>query len=339
MGRTNRNPCSLNEIAAALGVSKATVSRALSGAEGVGKDLRQTIIRYANDIGYQPNTLAQGLARGHLNIIALILDDIRNPFYAKIAFEIQEIFNQHGYMLMVLNSESDLKKELQYVQMVARYNFSGLFLLTAHPKVEEEVLSTLKMPVVLVNRALASYPGNCVLLDNFQAGYLAARHLIERNHRRIGFICGPNISSASHQRYLGFIQAIENFGAENAKAYFTESNLTMESGYALATDFLNNPAPRPTAMIVSNDMTAIGFMNGLKGYGVRIPDDLSIVSFDNIPFSAAIGIELTTVDQHTDTICREAGRLMLNLLSKSPTEPERIIITPTLVVRKTTRFL
>lgn len=337
MDKEKKSRYSLNDLAQMLGVSKATVSRALSGSKGVGIELRERVLQLADEVGYHPNTLAQSLAKGRLNIIALILGDIRNPFYAELAFNIQQLLDQHGYMLMVLNSEYDPDKELNYLQMVSQFNFAGLFLLTAHSPAVEEALHALDAPVVLVNRTLPSYNGSHVLLDNFQAGYLAAMHLIELNHQRIGFICGPRTSSASYQRYLGYRQAISNFNVCDVEAYYEESDLTMQTGHQLAKKFMDNKAPKPSAMIVSNDTTAIGFMNGLKEVGLQIPDDLSIVSFDNIPFASAVGIDLTTVDQHVDEICNEAARIMLKQLRIPDAETEKVIITPTLVTRKTTK--
>lgn len=336
MSNHKRSQYSLNDIAQALGVSKATVSRALSGSKGVGKSLREKIVRFADEVDYRPNSLAQGLARGHTNIVALILDDIRNPFYAELAFKLQHLLAQDGYMLMILNSEYNSDKELSYINMVSQFNFAGLFLLTVHSKKVEDALSGMNIPVVLINRALPSYKGDYVLLDNFQAGYIAAIHLIESNHQRIGFISGPHFSPASYQRYMGYCQAMSNFQVQDVKEYFWQSDLTMESGYLLASQYLQNPVQTPTAMIVSNDITAIGFMSGLKEHGVRIPDDLSIVSFDNISFSSAAGIDLTSVDQNINEICRESARLMLKQLRTPDAAAEKIIITPTLVVRKTT---
>lgn len=338
--KNNKSRCSLNDLAKTLGVSKATVSRALNGNAGVGKELREKIQQLAEQMEYRPNTLAQSLVKGRLNIIALILGDIRNPFYAELAFNIQQALNQEGYMLMVFNSEYDINKELNYLSAVEQFNFAGLFLLTANITSTEQALQHLMaqgISVVLINRTLPSYTGSSVLLDNFQAGYIATMHLIELNHRHIGFISGPHTSSASHQRYLGFCQAVKNFNITDATEYYMETDLTMKSGEQLAKPFLENRAPRPTAMILSNDLAAIGFMNGLKASGMRIPDDLSIVSFDNIPFSAAAGIDLTSVDQHVDEISREAVRLMINQLQSSTESKEHVIITPSLVVRKTTK--
>lgn len=336
MEERKRIKYSLNDIAKMLGVSKATVSRALSGSKGVGPDLRKKICALAEELDYQPNTLAQSLAKGRLNIIALIVEDIRNPFYAELAFYIQSGLSKSGYMLMVLNSESDPEKDLANLHMVSQSNFAGLFLLTIHSQTVEQELNKLDIPVVLVNRTLPSYHGSCVLLDNFQAGYQAALHLIELNHRQIGFIRGPRTSSASYQRYLGYRQAIRNFGIREVEEYFAESNLTMESGRSLADWFLHNPAPRPSAMIISNDNTAIGFIDGVKRGGVRIPEDLSVVSFDNIAYSVINGIDLTTIDPHVSDICAEAVRLMLKQLQTPEAEKEKVIIAPTLFVRKTT---
>ena len=337
--RGTKSTYSLDDIAKVFGVSKATVSRALNNGPGVGQELRKKITQYANEIGYVPNSLAQGLATGRQKIVALIVDDIRNPFYAELSFQLQQILSQSGYMLMILNCEYKPEQELKYLQMITQSNFAGLFILTVHSDSAANLLEGLDIPVVLVNRTLATYHGSQILLDNFQAGYIAAMHLIELNHKQIGFICGPKTSTASYQRYQGYCQAISNFGVCNTADYYYESDLTMEGGYQVAKLLLDAPSPPPSAIIIANDLAAIGFMNGIKEAGLRIPEDLSIVSFDNISFSAAAGIDLTTVDQHVQDICHSAAKVMLTHLSDSQSIPETVIITPTLVIRKTTRLL
>ena len=121
----------ITDISEMLGVSRATVSRAINGAPGVSAEVRNKILRFVDEVGYHPNTVARGLSMGKLNIIALILGDIRNPFYAELAFNIQQILKDHHYMVMVFNSEYDDKRELEFIQIAEQFNFAGLILLTA----------------------------------------------------------------------------------------------------------------------------------------------------------------------------------------------------------------
>ena len=327
---------SISDVANMLGVSKSTVSRAINGTSGVGKELRQKVLDKVEEIGYKPNTIAQGLSKGSISIVALILGDIRNPFYADLAFNIQRILTDNGYMVMVFNSEYDAQREMEFLKFTEQFHFAGLILITAQEDSVENMIHSMQIPMVLVNRILPSYTGDSVLIDNFQAGYLSVMHLIELGHKHIGFIRGPGVSSASKQRFEGYLQALRNYGLTFNDKDVYDSDLKMETGIQLAHHFIEKPGQRPTAMIVVNDMTAFGFIDGCRECGLIIPEDLSIVSFDNIELSAMQGIELTTVSQHVDKMSEQAARLMLKQLAEKNSKPERIILEPTLIIRKTT---
>lgn len=325
----------ISDVAEMLGVSKSTVSRVINGNEGVGPELRKKVMDFINEIGYQPNTIAQSLSKGRMNIVALILGDIRNPFYADLAFNIQRILNDNGYMVMVLNSEYNIERELEFLKLTEQFNFAGLILITAQEEIIEDRLKNMNLPKVLVNRILPHYTGDSVLIDNFQAGYQATMHLIEQGHRHIGFIKGPGVSSASSQRFAGYRQVLQNYGLPFEEECVFESDLKLETGRSLADAFCKLEK-HPSAMVIVNDMTAIGFMDGCRNAGIRIPEDLSIVSFDNIAMASMYGIELTTISQHVDEMGEKAAHLMLKQLNDRDAKPERIIMEPTLIVRKTT---
>lgn len=327
---------SISDVAEMLGVSKSTVSRAINGNSGVGEELRKKVLDLVEEIGYKPNTIAQSLSRGRVNIVALILGDIRNPFYADLAFNIQRILSSHGYMVMVFNSEYDVQREIEFLKITIQFNFAGLILITAQSEKIEDMLNTMDVPMVLVNRILPSYTGDSVLTDNFQAGYMAVMHLLELGHKHIGFIRGPLVSSASYQRFEGYQQALRNFNLPFNEAYVYDSDLKMETGHQIACRFIEEQKVRPSAMVIVNDMTAIGFIDGLRENGISIPEELSIVSFDNIELSAMKGIELTTISQHVDQMSEHAARLMLKQLKDKESKPERVILEPTLIARKTT---
>ncbi len=327
---------SISDVAEMLGVSKSTVSRAINGNSGVGSELRKRVLDFVEEIGYQPNTIAQSLSKGRMNIVALILGDIRNPFYADLTFKIQQILNNSGYMVMVLNSEYDIQRELEFLKLTQQFNFAGLILITAQEEQVEERLKSMNLPTVLVNRILPSYTGDSVLIDNFQAGYMAVMHLLELGHKRIGFIKGPNVSSASSQRYAGYRQALKNYGLPLEERMVFESDLKMETGQVLAKKFVHELENPPSAMVIINDMTAIGFIDGCRKEGRRIPEDISVISFDNIAFASVSGVELTSISQHVDEMGEHAARLMLKQLQHKSTKSERVILEPTLIVRKTT---
>ena len=191
------------------------------------------------------------------------------------------------------------------------------------------------MPKVLVNRILPSYEGDSVLTDNYQAGYEATLHLINLGHRKIGFIQGHQASSAASHRFEGYLQALQNYSIPYYEEFIWNSDLRLETGYTIAEEFVKLKE-KPSAVISVNDMTSLGFIDGCEKHGIRIPEDLSVISFDDIPIADLKDIQLTTVSQHAEKMGSEAARLLLKQLKNPQAQPERIILTPSVMVRKTT---
>ena len=192
-----------------------------------------------------------------------------------------------------------------------------------------------KFPIVFVNRFLDLQNYDSVISDNFQAGYMAAMHLIELGHKRLGFISGHRYSSASVRRMEGFKQAIKNCFLPVREEDFWEGDLKMSTGSELARQFLNQDS-RPTGIAIANDMMALGFLDYCKSVHFSVPENLSIVSFDDIIFSKLNGIELTTVSQHGKEMGEKAAELILRRIQTPDAEYKKIILDPTLIVRGST---
>lgn len=337
----NKHPYTITEVAKMLGVSPSTVSRAMNNTPGVSEAVRKKVLDFVDEIGYHPNTIAQSLSRGRSNMVALILGDIRNPFYADLAFGIQKNLDKLGYIVTTFNSEYDCTKERQFIQYARQYNYAGIILITVNSQESAAYLTTLDCPVLLVNRISQDYTGSYVVVDNFQAGYIATRHLINLGHKRIGFFSGDHsTSTASLQRFLGYKQALNNYQLKYNKQYcIFDLNWRMETGYNAARTFFQNhvPAQSPSALLFSNDLLALGFMDYCGKHDISIPDDISLISFDDIAYSDLAQIQLTTVSQHVEQMSLSAAELMYELLTSPPKEPRRIILEPTLIERKTTK--
>ena len=330
------NKYTISDVAKQMGVSRATVSRALSNAPGVGPALRQKIIAYADEIGYRPNSIAKSLSTGRMNTIGLIYGDVRNPFYADLTYYMQKAFDRKGYAVMVFNSEYSVEKELEFIRMAEEFCLAGLVLFTTQTNMEEANFKDVGIPIVFVNRSLAMEQYDCVLMDNFKAGYIAAMHLIKLGHRRIGMVKGNALSSASMLRFDGVEQALKNCGLTLLPEDVWSGDLKMPTGYAMAKRFFEQPS-RPEGLVISNDMMALGFIDYCNEIGVKIPEEISIVSFDNIIFSGIHGIDLTTISQDVQTMGEKAAELMLERIENPQGECKKIILEPTLIVRRSTR--
>ena len=323
------------EIAENLGVSRATVSRALNGSSGVGPELRKKILSYAQESGYKTVPTTADLSRKSTKIIGLVFGDICNPFYSELTFYIQRILNSHGYMVVTFNSEYNASKELEFIEMAEQFSLCGLILFTTQMNMNPIRLQAENIPIVFVNRSLELSNYDSVTLDNFKAGYISAMHLIELGHQRIGFVTGHALSSASVQRMEGFCQAMKNFYLPVKPSDILQGDLKMSTGYQLAHKFFQKKS-RPSALILGNDMMALGFLDWCKEHNVLIPDELSIVSFDDIVFSQMHEVGLTTISQHVKEMGEHAARLIIRRIHHPDSEYKRIILEPSLIIRATT---
>lgn len=326
----------ITDVADMLGVSRATVSRALNGTSGVGPELREKIIAFAEEIGYRPNTLARSLSKGRVNIIGLIFGDVRNPFYSELTFYIQKALERYGYTVMIFNSEYDREREARSIETARELCLAGLILFTVVTNMEEEQLRAMNIPIVFVNRTLELQNYDSVLLDNFRAGYIATMHLIELGHKRIGFVCGHQQSSVTVQRFEGYRQALKTYYLTMQEEDVIPGDLKMKRGYEVAEEFFRREE-RPSALVIGNDLMALGFLDCCKEKEIEIPKELSIVSFDNIDFANLNGFKLTTISQRVEEMGEKAAELMVRRVEHPESEYKRIILEPQLVVRDTTR--
>lgn len=322
------------EIAEHLQVSKASVSRALNGMPGVGEDLRERVFQYAQEVGYQLADSKKEAPAGS-KVIGLVVGDIKNPFYVELLFEIQKVLDENGYRIMLFNSEYEVDREKQYLKLAKEFGLAGLILFTVPSDLPQEAFDGLEIPIIFVNRAMQIQNYDSVLLDNFRAGYIAAMHLIELGHKDIGFVSGPASSLSSMQRLDGFKQALTNYFLTPNEDFLWSGNLKLENGYAMAEEIFSHPV-RPTAIVAGNDLMALGILDYCREHEISVPETLSIVAFDNIPYGGIHGIDLTTVDHNTAEMGRQTAELMLRRLKDPATPIQRVIQEPKLVIRKTT---
>jgi LacI family transcriptional regulator len=327
---------SITDVARLAGVSPSTISRVLNNRPGVSAELRKKIENYIQEIDFQPNILARSFNIGSINIIALILGDIRNPFYADLALYMQKFLNEAGFMVMTFNSEYDTEKEVDYIKKCRQFNFAGLILITAQSSQVFDAIRNVEMPVVLVNRTLEDYTGDLVSMDNFQAGYIATKHLIELGHPSVAFISGPMLSSAINQRYQGYRKVLEMYHVPFQEEYVFYGDLKLDKGKEIAKSYVQNIVHLPRAAVVSNDLMALGFIDGLIEEGISVPEMFSVVGFDNIAVGSLCNINLTTVNQHCELMCKHATRLILKRILDKDAVSEKIILEPNLIVRGTT---
>jgi len=327
----------IQDIARLAGVSASSVSRVINEIPGVNPTKRKLILKIIKDTGYYPNSLASALVKGKTNIVGLILGDIRNPFYAYLTNCVQKSLQEKGYIVMLFNSEYNGLMESECLSVAKRLGFAGIIMITAmNDKNLLDNINSLSCPVVLLNRTVKNFEGSAVVLDNFQAGYIAAMHLIDLGHSKIAFVSGPESSSSSESRLLGFRQAMQNCALPVNEDYIFEGDLTYEYGYDFADTYTSKLSKLPAAVICGNDLMAIGFLNRCAEKGIRVPEDISIMGFDDIFISDFAKINLTTITQPITKMGSQAVKLLLEKIQNPGRKGKQIVYKPELIKRGTT---
>ncbi|WP_083517112.1 LacI family DNA-binding transcriptional regulator [Alicyclobacillus shizuokensis] len=332
----NREGLTINEIARLAGVSRSTVSRVLTGHPNVKPQTRKLVEEVIRKSNYRPNPIAQGLVKGSLKMIGLLVGDIRNSFYAELARGVEDVAHKAGYMVVFFNSDYDIDRELFYLQGAQQFAFSGLILMSILDGQElVPVLRNIKCPIVMLNRYMRSFETDVVIVDNFQGAYLATKHLIELGHTHIAHLSGPALSTASQERIAGFKQALQDHGIKCMERDIVEGDLLLESGRQFAERWIAQ-SNRPTGIFVANDFMALGVIDVFLRKGVKIPDHVSIVGYDDLPYARVAPIDLTTVRQPHYQMGATAMEFLLQRIRGEAEFTQRITFMPELVVRSTT---
>jgi LacI family transcriptional regulator len=321
----------LADVARHADVSKTTVSHVISGKRPVAVDTRARIERSIAALGYRPDGLARSLRTRKTHTVAMIVPDLTNPFYPALARGLEECLDHDGYRAFVCSSDGVPDRERAYLEDVADRGVDGLVLDSFHLSVDDLHGATGgRVPVVWIGGAPMDHPGVDSVRPNDEGGaYAATCHLIERGHRRIAMIDGPAGSGAARRE--GYRRALAEAGLPSSHEPLVRSDWTRAGGARAMRTLL---ATRPTAVFCSNDLTALGAIDEIREAGLRVPDDVAVVGYDDIEFASLVEPALTTVENPAAETGRTAGRLLVERMSGAFQGPARSVTLPSpLVVR------
>lgn len=327
----------IDDVAAVAGVSRQTVSRAINDLDGISDATRQRILTIAVELGYQPSRLARGLASAsqQTRTLGVVLPSVDNEFYATVLRGIESKASQYGYQLLLCSTDEDPAIEYAKIHSLFSAWIDGLILLSS--RMTDEQLTDIcerTRPVVLINRAFTHANAGNVVIDDFSATYAAVMHLINQGHKNIAFLLGLPYARSSQLRQRGYQAALEASGISLIPAYQQHTDAHIESGYHTAKKLLSD-YPEITALLVYNDVRAAGVLRACKELGISIPDQLSIISHDNIALSSLLIPSLTTVDIPKQSLGEAAIDMMLSMMENPAVTPETLTFTPKLIVRET----
>ncbi len=321
-------------------VSVATVSRVVNGGKAVSDATNQSVYAALKELGYMAASSARNLGPGVQSderTIALILPDVDNPFFSNVLAHMQREFMQYGYFVLPVCTRYDPALEQQFFDLLEQVDCAGLIVISSLSDRELSVrVRNQRRPVTLMDRMLDNFVGNVVIQDNFQAGYIAAKHLIDLGYEHIRFVAGHPNSFSAMQRVNGFTQALYSHFMPVSQDMITYGGLDLRRGVEEARQYLRGDLAAD-AWVIGNDMTAIGFIEALRQEKIDPISEFSIVSFDDIEMSALFSFQLTTVHQPIEDMCRlVAQEMVASVKNPKATECKRIALKPTLVVRGTT---
>ncbi len=324
-----------NDIAKDLGLSQSTVSRALRGDPRVAASTLQRVLEAAERRNYTPNLAARSLITRRTHTVGVVVSDITNPFYPELLDILHNEFAVANYRTILLNERTDARLEQHLAELINGGAVDGLVYLSAVLGIPLPGRGSSARPVVLLNREISSATTDAVVSDNRGGGRAVAEAIVGLGHRRIALIAGPENTSTSRDRELGFTEQLQALGAPLDPRLRRVGQFSHMSGYQWCLDLLAAD-PRPTAVFAANDVIALGALDAACRLGVRVPEELSIVGFDDIDMAGWETFSLTTARQPLAEMARVAARLLLErIASEQPLGPRRRVFPVELVHRST----
>ncbi len=328
----------IKDVARESGVNISTVSRALNEVYGVRQETRDHVFAVAERLQYRINRVARGLATGRSHTLALIVADIRNPFFAELARGVEDAARAGGCDLLLCNSDLNADKQMEYVHSLLEKRVDGVLMnsVSELTKAQQEDLAATGVPIVLLNRSAAANAFSTVSADNGAGGALAAEYLLRLGHERIAHITGPRHHGNMTDRARGFLRVMK--AARVPEVMVLHGENSFPGGYALTRKLLEKGAV--TAIFAANDMMAFGALRAIIEMGRKVPDDISVIGFDNIEISSVVHPPLTTINQPKYEIGRSAAEILLRLArERTHSAPEHRLLGVELVERESCRRL
>lgn len=332
-----RKPLTLRDLGKQLGLSVTTVSKALRGGIDLSPKTRDRILAAAEQAGYIPNALARDLRTQKTKFIGTLITDSSNPYYAKLTKGIQVVLNSRGYRLVLLNSDENAGLEIDAIRLLQEIRVAGALITpVSFTETDLSSLGRSGVPYFLINRYVDEPKNNWVVGDDEYGGHTATRFLIDKGYRRIAFINGPLDISPARDRFEGFKRALEESGIPYCEELTVHGYKDAETAH-VAIEGLLGKEPLPDAIFCFSDYVAAGVMAGILEAGLRIPDDIAIVGYDDIEFAPFMRVPLTTMGNPCFEMGSTAATLLLDSIEGRESHSlNQIRLKPKLVVRDST---
>jgi LacI family transcriptional regulator len=327
------------EVARHAGVSTATVSNVIRGTQRVSPRLQERVKEAIRKLDYHPNELARSLKVKQTRMLGMVIPDITNPFFPEMMRGAEDLAFDRGYFITTANTDDRIERERKIIYAMRSYRVDGILLASTSARETSHVRAAVDANtcVVCIDRKVRSVKTDAVLLDNVRGSREAITHLIESGHRRIALISGPLELQSARERLRGYEQGLREAGIKPTPSLTYEGDFRSNSGYHLGKKILSRHIP-PSAILISNGPMAIGFLRALEELKLRSPEDVALVTFDNISFDHLLQPHLTSVVQPSYEIGAKATNMLIDRIEGKLTgSPVIIRIRPTLIIRESSQ--
>lgn len=336
-------PVTIKSIADQARVSITTVSRVLSGkAEKyrISKKTEDIILRIAQDLKYEPNQLARALRLRQTNTIGMIIPDVSNPFFSSIVKSVEIESRKAGYSVITCDSQEDTEMEKESVKILGMRKVDGMIICPVGEESKHiSELSKKNIPFIIVDRYFPELKLAYVVSDNYNGSIQAVDHFVEKGHRKIAFIQGLPNSSVNKERLKGYRDALQKHNIPVNDSYIVGDNFGEQNGY-IGAKILLNGSERPTAIFAASNLISLGVMRAVSEEHLKIPDDISIIAFDDQPYSDFLSTPMTTIEQKKEELGKISIKLLLDEIKLQKISDRKGIIVPTeLKIRKSVKKL
>jgi DNA-binding LacI/PurR family transcriptional regulator len=331
----------VKDVAALAGVSTGTVSKYFNNPQGLKGKTRIKVEQAVRKLNYRPSPIARSMRTGKTFTIAVIAPDIINPFFAEVYASIRSNLVQKGYTPVLYTTEDDIDILKGYLSGLSQRQADGVILCfldedTSLNSFLAEINS--ELPIVLISWDINNTMFDSVIIDVFRGIFASTSHMIEIGHKKIAYVSGPEECNISKQKLGGYLESMKRCSLNINDSYILYGNYNLSSGYHAAGELMMLPEP-PTAIVGANDILALGSMKYLLQNGIRIPDDVAVIGFDNISLSSMYEPPLSTISLPIKQIGEEAINMLLSNMETNMEQNRQIILETLLIIRDSTKML
>lgn len=338
-GKLKRSSITLKDVARLAGVSLGTASKVINGHETVSPILRMRVEAVVDKLGYRPSGPARSIKRNKTMVVGLIIPRIKNVFYIQVIEAIEKLVQSRDYTLILGNSDEDIETEIRYLRTFAAMRVDGLILASTgrnnltRTLPEIETYKRLGIPIVLIVRSIPDASLDTITINNEEGAYLATKYALENGHTRIAIISSPAHTSASIERINGYLNALEEYGIPRNRNYVRIADVNSNSGYTITKELLRLEHPPSTLFVASNN-PLLSSLEALRELNIRIPNDLSLICFDDPDWGPFLNPPLTAIRPSISELCNEAVNHLFDRINRNYNGMDRSVIIPTeLIVR------